>query len=74
MQAASATVNEGVVAASKGGSSLTVNQCKAGEYVTIKTFEPTTPASATEVKATTSGAAAFFIDYIPKFDNDANWV
>jgi hypothetical protein len=72
---ASATQAGGVISASKLGSALTVTQCKAGEYVTIRSLEPTTmSATASEVKATTTGGAAFFIDYAPKFVYDAdNW-
>lgn len=68
VQFSSCTANEGTFAASK--STITVNQVKAGEYMTIKSYEPTTPASATEVKATTSGRVAFFVDYVPKYDPD----
>jgi len=68
---ASCTVAE---AAKASKSSLTVTQCKAGEYITIKSFEPTTfSATASEKKATTTGRAAFFIDWVPKFDIDGRW-
>lgn len=67
-QFSSCTESEGAIAASK--SSITTEQCKAGEYITIQSYEPTTKTNATEVKSTTSGAAAFFIDYVPKFDPD----
>lgn len=74
MKNASCTVNEGTLCASKAEAALTVRQCKAGEYITIQSIEPTTrSATASEVKSTTSGAAAFFIDYIPTFDNDSHW-
>lgn len=73
MRCSSCTVNEGTLAASKAGSSLTVSQCKAGEYLTIKSYEPTTrSATASEVKSTTSGAAAFFVDYVPTYDG-SHW-
>lgn len=64
----SCTESEGQVPASK--TSLTVTQCKAGEYITVTSFEPTTKTKGTEVKSTTSGAAAFFIDYVPVYDPD----
>ena len=67
---ASATQAEGVISGSKIGTNLTVRQCKKGEYITIQTFEPTTITNGTEVKATTSGGAAFFIDYRSKFNNE----
>lgn len=75
MKWASATQSEGLISASKIGSSLTTVQCKKGEYITIQTTEPTTlSATASEVKSTTSGAAAFFIDYTPKYDYESdNW-
>jgi hypothetical protein len=67
VQMSSCTVAEAAFA-SKG--TITTNQCKAGEYLTIQSYEPTTPASATEVKATTTGRVAFFVDYVPKYDPD----
>ena len=75
MKWASATQNEGLISASKLGAALTVAQCKKGEYVTIQTTEPTTrSATASEVKSTTSGAAAFFIDYTPRYTPGGdNW-
>lgn len=67
----SCTQSEGAISGSKIGSALTVRQCKKGEYITIQSLEPTTnSATATEVKATTSGAAAFFIDYRRKWVAD----
>lgn len=72
MKTSSCTISEAAIAASK--TSLTVDQCKAGEYITIKSFEPTTRcATATEVKSTTSGRFAFFVDYIPKYDRTGRW-
>jgi hypothetical protein len=72
LQFSSCTESEGQIPASK--TSLTVAQCKKGEYVTVKSYEPTTKTNGTEVKATTSGAAAFFIDYVPRYANDStNW-
>jgi len=68
LQFSSCTESEGQIPASK--TSLTTTQCKAGEYLAIKSFEPTTKTNATEVKATTSGGAAFFIDFVPKHDPD----
>ena len=65
LQFASCTNNEGTIPASK--TSLTVDHCKAGEYITVTSFEPTTKTNGTEVKSTTSGGAAFFIDYAPKY-------
>jgi len=75
MKWASATQAEGVISASKIGTALTVTQCKKGEYITIMTTEPTTmSATASEVKATTSGAAAFFVDYVRRYSPDStNW-
>lgn len=70
LQAASATCSENTITASK--TSLTVSQCKAGEYITIKSYEPTT-GSGTEVKATTTGRVAFFVDYVPAYDNTEHW-
>ena len=74
MKWASATQAEGAISASKLGSNLTVKQCKKGEYITIQTFEPTTITNGTEVKSTTTGGAAFFIDYSPKYVvGGSNW-
>lgn len=67
VQLSSCTVSEGTLDASKTYANLTVANCKAGEYITIKSYEPTTKTKATEVKATTSGRVAFFIDYVPWF-------
>lgn len=48
---------------------FTVNQCKAGEYLTIKSGTARTLSStATAVRATTAGAVAFFVDYKPRYD------
>ena len=62
----SCTVSE---AAKASKTTLTTSHCKAGEYITIKSFEPTTfSATATEKKATTTGRVAFFLDYVPQYD------
>jgi hypothetical protein len=71
LQFSSCTESEGQIPASK--ESLTVDQCKKGEYITIKSFEPTTKTNGTEVKASTTGAVAFFIDYMPRYSADDNW-
>jgi hypothetical protein len=71
LHAASATVSENTITASK--TSLTVTQCKAGEYITIKSVEPTRTGSATEVKATTAGRVAYFVDYVPAFEAGGHW-
>lgn len=73
LQFSSCTESEGQIPASKEEAALTVVQCKAGEYITIKSYEPTTKTKGTEVKSTTSGAAAFFIDYVPRFDQSGRW-
>jgi hypothetical protein len=71
LHAASATCSENTITASK--TSLTVTQCKAGEYITIKSYEPTRTGSGTEVKATTTGRPAFVIDYVPAIDSSGRW-
>jgi len=58
--------------------SLTVTQCKAGEYLTIKSGTPRTYkaagySSGTAVQGTVNGSVAFFVDYVPKFDVDGKW-
>jgi len=65
---ASATVAESVFASKVA---LTTTKCKAGEYLTIQSYEPKTN-TGTEVKATTTGRPAFFVDYVPLFD-PARW-
>jgi len=68
---ASCTVAEAAIASAV---SLTVAQCKAGEYITIQSYEPTTfSATASEKKATTSGRVAFFIDWVPTYDTSGRW-
>lgn len=58
-------------------SSLTVSQCKAGEYISIKSGTPvtytTTYALGTAVQGTVNGTLAFFIDWVPAFDADGKW-
>lgn len=71
LHAASATCSENTITASK--TSLTVTQCKAGEYVQIQSYEPTRTGGGTEVKATTTGRVAFFIDYVPAMDTSNRW-
>ena len=57
--------------------SLTVSQCKAGEYISIKSGTPvtytTTYALGTAVQGTVNGTLAFFIDWVPAFDADGKW-
>ena len=48
-------------------STFTVNQVKAGEYISIDTGTPQTDGGTAANTATTSGTVAFFVDYIPKF-------
>ncbi len=68
----SGTVAAGVIGASKLAANLTVTQCKKGEYMTFQSLEPTTKTKATEVKATTTGKVAFFVDYIRKYVSGDN--
>lgn len=49
-----------------------INQCKAGEYISVMTATPTTD-KATRVQATTSGTSVFFVDYVPTFDSGGKW-
>ena len=58
-------------AANTSGVTL-INQCKAGEYISVMTATPTTD-KATRVQATTSGTTVFFVDYIPAFDSTGKW-
>jgi len=51
---------------------FTVSQVKAGEYISIQTGTPTTD-QATVVAATTTGTMAFFVDYVPTYDNTGKW-
>lgn len=73
LQFSSCTESEGALPASKEEAALTVVQCKAGEYITVKSYEPTTKTKGTEIKSTTTGAAAFYIDYVPRFDQAGRW-
>ena len=50
---------------------FTVNQVKAGEYVTIMTGTPQTDKGTAANTATTLGTVAFFLDYIPTYSS--NW-
>ena len=84
---ASASVVGKVVAATCGTvaaftfnstSSLTVTQCKAGEYLSIqsgtpKTYAATGYSAGTYVPGTVGGSVAFFVDYVPKFDAGGRW-
>lgn len=63
----SATVSEAAFASKV---SLTTTKCKAGEYITCQSYEPVTTGGATEIKATTTGRVAFFLDYVPLYDPD----
>lgn len=49
-----------------------INQCKAGEYISVMTATPTTD-KATRVQATTTGSSAFFVDYVPTYDSTGKW-
>jgi small-conductance mechanosensitive channel len=53
--------------------SITVKQCKAGEYISIKTGTPETVNGTQTNTATQEGSVAFFIDYAPMFDNSGKW-
>lgn len=48
-------------------------QCKAGEYVAIKTSTPVTGDGSNANTATTTGTVAFFMDFVPKFDGSTDW-
>jgi hypothetical protein len=48
-------------------------QCKAGEYVSIKTGTPLTNDGTAANTATTPGTVAFFMDWTPKYDGNRNW-
>lgn len=49
---------------------FTVKQCKAGEYITIKTGTPQTDNGTAANTATTLGTVAFFLDYVPTWNAD----
>src|SRR5512137_1060860 len=57
--------------------SLTVAQCKAGEYISIQSGTPvtytTTYALGTASPGTVNGSLAFFIDWVPAYDQDGKW-
>jgi hypothetical protein len=55
-----------------GGGVTLINQCKAGEYISVMTATPTTD-KATRVQATTTGTTVFFVDYVPAFDSTGKW-
>ncbi len=52
---------------------FTVKQCKAGEYLTIKTGTPQTDNGTAANTATTLGTVAFFVDYVRQFSADGKW-
>lgn len=52
---------------------FTVNQVKAGEYISIKTGTPQTSNGTAANTATTLGTLAFFVDYVPTFDSSGKW-
>jgi hypothetical protein len=56
---------------------LTVAQCKAGEYMTITSGTPvtykTTYALGTVTRGTVNGTLAFFVDYVPQYDASGKW-
>ena len=53
--------------------SMSIEQCKAGEYIAIKTGTPETAGGTAANTATTLGTVCFFIDYVPQFDADGAW-
>jgi len=55
------------IAAIASKETMTIEQCKAGEYISIRTSTPVTD-KATTVAATTTGTIAFFVDYEPVYD------
>ena len=59
-------------------STLTVSQCKAGEYLSITSSTPRSYkaagySSGTPFQGTVFGTLAFFVDYAPTFDADGRW-
>lgn len=53
-------------------STITTAQCKAGEYISIRTGTPETDKGTAKNTSTTTGTLAFFLDYAPKYDS-AKW-
>ena len=51
----------------------TIFQCKAGEYISIKSGTPRTDKGTAANTATCAGTAAFFIDYKRMYDSDGKW-
>lgn len=49
-------------------STMTANQCKAGEYISIRTGTPETDKGTAKNTSTTTGTLAFFVDYVPMYD------
>lgn len=66
---ADATAIQAVVGS---GVTFAVSQCKAGEYVAVRTATPVT-AKGTRVLSTITGSMAFFIDYVPTWDSTGKW-
>jgi len=64
LKSTSSAVNPAAVASKE---TMTIEQVKAGEYISIVTATPTTD-KATRVHATTTGSFAFFVDYEPVYD------
>lgn len=52
---------------------FTVNKCKAGEYISIRTGTPQTDKGTAANTATTTGTLAFFLDYVPTYNEDGKW-
>tara|TARA_R100001530_G_scaffold26226_4_gene21121 strand:- start:8535 stop:9017 length:483 start_codon:yes stop_codon:yes gene_type:complete len=50
---------------------MSVAQCKAGEYISITTGTPETDKGTAQNTSTTTGTVAFFVDYVPALDS--NW-
>ena len=53
-------------------STMVVQQCKAGEYLSIQTGTKQTD-KGTRIQATMTGTVAFFVDYVPMFDASGKW-
>jgi hypothetical protein len=53
-------------------STITVAQCKAGEYISIKTGTMQTD-KGTAIGGTETGTVAFFVDYLPDYDSTGKW-
>lgn len=58
--------NQAIVAST---TTFTVKQCKAGEYLTVRTGTPQTDKGTAANTATTLGTVAFFVDYVPTWDS-----